>query len=184
MIVTVYGLIAWAVEVMEGLHVVMDNIALKSLQTGAVRLSVLFIVLMLSFAVLNAAEIYKWKDENGRQHFGDNKPRNRVAEQIDIKSTSAVPVFPIEGERKKRQQRLLRLFEQEREEANIEAQRKKQHKLRSQKNCAFARDRLRSLERAAYVYDLDKQGKRVILPQDRHQASVTAAHKKVERWCR
>ncbi|MCP4409033.1 MAG: DUF4124 domain-containing protein [Gammaproteobacteria bacterium] len=162
----------------------MDSIGLKMLPMRAVRLSVLLIVLIPVFAVLNAAEIYKWKDENGKLHFGDNKPRDRAAEQIDIKSTSAVPVIPSQDERRKRQQRLLRLFEQEREEANIEAQRKKQHQLRSQKNCAFARDRLRSLERSAYVYDLDKQGNRIILPEDRHQASMSAARKKVEHWCR
>lgn len=48
--------------------------------------------LLLSMAALLsmpiAAEVYKWVDENGNTHFGDQKPENLPAESLDLKITS------------------------------------------------------------------------------------------------
>lgn len=42
----------------------------------------IFAMLFLSTLQLNAAEIYKWTDENGRVHYSDKKPHNQASENV------------------------------------------------------------------------------------------------------
>ena len=44
-------------------------------------LSALFLIELCTFS---HAEIYKWVDENGKIHFGDNKPETMKAEKISL----------------------------------------------------------------------------------------------------
>ena len=131
----------------------------------------------------HATGIYKWVDEHGKVHYGD-KPSVKTAEEIDIKGqNSGVQPTPTEAQRRIRQQRLLNVFQEDREAARARAQKEKQREAHAQRNCNLARDRLRSLSQAAYLYDLDKQGNRVILPDQKKEKAISDTQAAVNRWC-
>ncbi|MGQ0586245.1 MAG: DUF4124 domain-containing protein [Gammaproteobacteria bacterium] len=48
---------------------------------------VTLLVLLLSVTAASAAEVYKWKDKDGRVHYGD-KPKDQPADSVIIESSS------------------------------------------------------------------------------------------------
>jgi hypothetical protein len=48
---------------------------------------IIVLSLLLACAVASAAEVYKWKDKDGRVHYGD-KPKSGQAEALDIEPSS------------------------------------------------------------------------------------------------
>ncbi|MFC3115365.1 DUF4124 domain-containing protein [Cellvibrio fontiphilus] len=68
------------------------------------------LVLGSGISPLQAAEVYKYKDANGKWHFTDKKPKNTEAESLKLKSTSAKkvePVFYVHKDEAKNQQQLM-----------------------------------------------------------------------------
>lgn len=57
--------------------------------THVLLISISFFLLMPLHPVTNAAEIYKYKDENGKWVFTDKEPLNEEAETINVKSAAA-----------------------------------------------------------------------------------------------
>lgn len=141
----------------------------------------LIVVLLVVGTPVWAAGVYKWVDEQGRVHYGD-KPQGGQAESVDVKSepgTSSAPAVDLDQTR----QRLLQAYEEERlereqkrAEAAKEAERRKQ-------NCARAKDELRNLETASYLYDFDEKGERVILNDAEHARALARARADVKEWC-
>ena len=82
------------------------------------------ILIILLIPPLCYAEIYKWTDENGGVHYGE-RPSNPNSEKIEIKSSTSQPDEGLEKHRKK-QQKLLQSYEDERAE-------KKQQKAEDEK---------------------------------------------------
>ena len=135
------------------------------------------------FAPVGAGSIYKWTDSNGKVHYGD-KPRS-TAEEISITPHPAGPVTqPTDAERKELRQRLLNMYQEERERARVDAEKEKKLRTQAAKNCALSRDRLRNLERSAYVYRLDEQGDRVVLSDQHREEAIRAARQAIARWCK
>jgi hypothetical protein len=131
----------------------------------------------------HATGIYKWVDARGNVHYGD-KPAVETVEKLNFKAQGSGAPPPNEAERRARQRRLLNVFQEEREAARSRAQKEKQRKARAQRNCNLARDRLRNLRHAAYLYDLDKQGNRVILSDQKREQAISDTQAAVTRWCR
>jgi hypothetical protein len=131
----------------------------------------------------HATGIYKWVDARGNVHYGD-KPTVETVEKLNIKAQRSGIPPPNEAERRARQRRLLNVFQEEREAARAQAQKEKQRKARTQRNCNLARDRLRNLRHAAYLYDLDKQGNRVILSDQKREQAISDTQAAVTRWCK
>ena len=143
---------------------------------------VLFSAWLFSWST-HATGVYKWVDARGNVHYGD-KPSAGTVEEIDIKAQGSGTPPPNEAERRARQRRLLNVYQEEREAARAKAQKEKQNKARAQKNCNLARDRLRNLRRAAYLYDLDKEGNRVILSDQKREKTISDTQAAVKRWCK
>lgn len=133
--------------------------------------------------ITHATGIYKWVDERGKVHYGD-KPPTETVEKIDIKAQGSGAPAPDESERRIQQRRLLNMFQEEREAARARVHKEKQRKARAQKNCNIARDRLRSLRQAAYLYNLDEQGKRVIISDEKRKLAISDAQAAVNDWCK
>ena len=43
-----------------------------------------FLLSLFLYSFSLSAEVYKWTDENGRTHFGDQPPLNQLSESIDL----------------------------------------------------------------------------------------------------
>jgi hypothetical protein len=142
--------------------------------------------LFLGWASLaSAAGVYKWVDEQGRVHYGERPPVRTQAQEMQIKE-APLEDLPVEDDgaaRSDTTQRLLRAFEDEREQKKAQQQKRRDEQEKRQRNCALARDRLRRYQSASSLYNLDKQGERRFLSDAERTAYEQSAQQDVARWC-
>ncbi|GAB4295445.1 MAG: DUF4124 domain-containing protein [Thiohalomonadaceae bacterium] len=148
------------------------------------QLRLLLSLLTLCLSPAFAAGVYKWVDEQGQVHFGERPPARTQAQELQLKVPAAAPAAaPTEAERRDNEQRLLRAFEEEREQKKAQERKNREDQARRERNCAIARDRLRRYRSAGSLYDLDRQGNRVTLDEDQRAAAEQRAEQEVARWC-
>jgi hypothetical protein len=58
--------------------------------------TLLAIVAIVSCATAMAGEVYKWKDKDGRVHYGD-KPKAEAAEEVEVRPSGAGGIGPAAG---------------------------------------------------------------------------------------
>jgi len=80
--------------------------------------SIIALSVLLVCAAASAGEVYKWKDKDGRVHYGD-KPKDAAAESVMVESGSGSGV-PSEGEAA----RVAREAECQKKKAQLEGYRK------------------------------------------------------------
>ena len=111
---------------------------------------ILFIIFSL-FCVCNAsAEVYKWIDENGKIVYGD-KPISSDANKIKIKKTPVQD--PVVQQRNERQNKLLDVMKQERDERDALKKEEKEEKDKQKKMCEDARKDLKKTKEASFLYE-------------------------------
>ncbi len=130
------------------------------------------------------AGVYRWVDDQGRVHFGDKPPDKERAESIDT-TASPAPARPAPNaaERRDKQQRLLRAWEEERRQREEAQAKNKEEQERRENNCRIARDRLRSYRDAGYLYDLDAKGERRVFSYAERDAAIKEMEAAVAQWC-
>lgn len=144
-------------------------------------LCLLFISLSLQ------AEVYKWKDSDGRIHFSDRKP-SEVAEEVALKPSISEEEIEQASKKSKefvsRQQR-KNAFQKE-EAAKIRKQeREKAHKLAEQKNyCGKAKRELRILKAGVAVYRTNKAGERAYIGDVQRESEIKEWNRTIRKYCK
>lgn len=134
------------------------------------RLILLALCALLLAATGLAAPIYKWKDADGQVHLEDRlppqgevqvirPPQPYLGEPEAEASGAATPGSPTADE-----QAAARAAER-------------------QRMCAQSRERLAQGEAAERMYELDDQGNRVYLSEDRVEAHLAELRAAVASWC-
>lgn len=54
----------------------------KSMRMSTVK-KMAMVLLVASYCAVPAADVYKWKDDNGKLHFGDKAPAEKSAQEIE-----------------------------------------------------------------------------------------------------
>ena len=133
------------------------------------------------------AEIYKWVDENGNVQFGDKPAADTDAEKVIIKEAAPVSTDPDAKALIERQNKLLRIMEEERreneKERKLAREKEKKEKETRKENCALAIDYKRNLDVSGPIYDLDEEGNRVYLTEEENKAERQRAEEQVAKWC-
>ncbi|GGY43442.1 hypothetical protein GCM10011297_15310 [Bacterioplanes sanyensis] len=123
----------------------------------------------LVLANVAAADVYRWTDEEGRVHFGDQPPRaTQQAEKVNIQ----VPQSTGNGvsfERRQRQQEMLQSWQQER---NTKREKREMERAKKEKQEALCKQLLAEkleAERSTHVYKLNDQGEREYFDEEKAQ---------------
>jgi hypothetical protein len=144
---------------------------------------------MLAFSLpAGSAEIYKWTDDEGRVHYGDEAPSDSIPE---FKIKPPPVVLPdkayqdvlSEQQHKVKQRKLLESFEAERREQQQAEQERQRMAAIRQQNCKTARARLRSAQNANLIYDRDKQGNRIFYNKAQRKQYLLRLRSEVSQWC-
>lgn len=143
----------------------------------------LFIVFLVVQAVNVNAEIYKWIDENGRVHYDDKPPVTEKKELMDI-NEEANSVEVLSADRADKRKKLLDAIDEDRQLKKDKEEKAKKKKTELTKKCHHARDNLKSYQRSSYVYDLDKDGNRVVLPSSARDSIIASLKKQIEANCK
>jgi hypothetical protein len=141
-------------------------------------------LLLLSQAV--SGGIYRWVDENGRVHFSD-RPVAEEAEQVEIRNStppsSGREARPATAdERRVKQQKLLDVYRQEREEKAEARKKAKQEEAEREKRCAYARDRLQRY-RVSRIYEPQADGSRRFYSDAERETAIANLEKQVRQSC-
>jgi len=141
----------------------------------------LSVILLLSGGVSAHAETYRWVDDSGQVHYGDQQ---QGEESRAIKSystpgnTQAAP-----QDRMDKTRRLLNAYRLEREQKREQQAEQKEQQEKRKKNCNRARDNVRRYNSYGSIYRLDKDGNRVYLSEQERDSLLQRSREKVERWC-
>ncbi|RKZ49965.1 MAG: hypothetical protein DRQ48_04070 [Gammaproteobacteria bacterium] len=141
-----------------------------------------FIITFFLFCVSNAnAEVYKWTDENGKVVYGD-KPRSSDADKIKIKSAPVQD--PVVQGRNERQNKLLNVMQQERDERNVLKKEEKGKKEEQMKICAEARKELQEIKDASFLYrPTDDPNNPEIITDEERKAEELKYKKYIKKYC-
>ncbi len=146
-----------------------------------------FFLASVFFSVCLAADVYKWKDLNGKIHFSDRDPNQsaeRVALRPDIGEERAEQARKESKEFVYRQQRKSD-FQKEEIEKVKKLEREKEHKLAEQKNyCSKAKRELRMLKAAVPVYRTDKTGERRYVDDAQREAEIKEWSRNIRGYCK
>lgn len=142
-----------------------------------------FVTTLLQAPGIQAAEVYRWVDADGRVQFGDRPPADAQAEQIEVGDQE-----PISGDldqRRERRERLLDVMEEERAREDRAMAEDAEQESRRRANCAKATETARQLEDARFIYEPtdDPYNPRVLDDAERTRAAERA-RRDVEEWCR
>jgi len=135
------------------------------------------------FSVEAFADIYKWVDENGRIHYDDKPPLTNKKELMNINEENNA-VKAISDDRADKRKKLLDAIDEDRQKKKEQEEKDKKKKAKLTKRCHHARDSLKSYERSASVYDLDKDGNRVTLPGSVRENIIAKLKKQIEQNCK
>jgi len=152
-------------------------------KSGLKVFSVLVFVLSSQFV---SAGVYKWTDENGNVHYGDNPSKqpsvqkNTTEIQINTQSKSGITNSSVQKEKR---DRMIQVLEEDRKER--EAKRKKYYaeKNKRLKRCASLKDRLRRYKDANSVYKVDKKGERKYYSNEERAGKESALKKQINKTC-
>lgn len=138
-------------------------------------------VLLLGCGVASAAGVYKWVDENGKVHYGD-QPGNSSVREIILPAAPA----PDENQRahEQKQKKLLQVFEEERQEKREQEAKAKAETQKREQECTLAKARLKNYEQAGELTTKDKDGRERTLSKPEYRQALEDAKQAVEHWCR
>lgn len=146
--------------------------------------SVLLFILLTPLSL--HAGVYKWVDDNGKVHYGDQPQSSHPGVELNIDVTS--PVSRGSGEdqlsREEKRERLLQSMEEDR--LDKQEQREKQKALRAQnrQKCNRYRDRMRHYQRANALYKLDQDGNRVYITDTDRAKATKKLQAQIDRYCK
>lgn len=146
------------------------------------RLAAVLVLALVLAGIPAVAEVYKWTDADGNVHYGDRPPSSA---QEPRSLTLPPPPTPDadQGERGRRQRRLLEAFDAERAERDrleteaAEAKREQAHK------CEQARRTLANFERANILYTTDDNGARIYMSDGARQRAAADVRSWIRKYC-
>jgi hypothetical protein len=137
----------------------------------------------LLFGVLSVqAAAYRWVDEKGQVHFGD-QPGGSQSQQIKTRPGSATPRADQQRRIEKTYQ-LLDAYETDRRRKQEQKAKRKEQAEKQKRNCALARDRQRQYTDAGRIYRLDNDGKRSYMSDQERESLLQRSRENVARWCK
>ncbi|MGB5729597.1 MAG: DUF4124 domain-containing protein [Thiogranum sp.] len=140
----------------------------------------LLIALLLSGQLSVHAEVYRWVDEKGQVHFGDQA---REASTRAIKPHSSPPTHGNQQQRMQKTRKLLNAYQIERQQAREQKAKQKEQAEKRKKDCIQARDNLRNYTNYGNIYNLGEDGKREYLSEQERAALVQRSRETVARLC-
>ena len=138
------------------------------------------VALLLSAQLSARAEVYRWVDDKGQVHFGDQarEARTRVIQQ-----RSTAPAPDDQQLRMQKTRRLLNAYQAERQQAREQKAKQEEQARERKRNCARARDNLRKYTDYGSIYRLADDGKREYLSDQERVALLQRSREAVAHWC-
>lgn len=150
----------------------------------------LVLIAALAFSAGAAAQLYKWKDQNGHMQYGDTPPPGVDATRMRAPSGGTPPSAPegkkAEGGKSEKPlspEAAFRKRQQDREAAEQKDARERAQAEQKRANCDQAQAQLRTLQSGIRISSVNAAGERVIMEDDQRAAETQKAQRAVAEWC-
>ena len=140
-------------------------------------------LLLCLFTTVVYGEIFKWVDEQGNTHYGDKPSTDSSATQLNIPEPQVKKESPDVQDRDERRRRLADVMQEDRLKKKEEQKQAYEKKSELDKKCVYAKDQLRRYEESGYLYNLDKDGNRVQLPDEHRTAAINDLRAQIKTHC-
>ncbi len=128
------------------------------------------------------AEVYKWVDENGQVHYGE-QPGNTGAEKITIRQNETTKPRPINKAEEDAAESGKKNTDQQAEEfgewEEVPPSQKEKRKL-----CNEAKSDLAAINSRGRMREINEKGEYIYLTEPERQQRISAAQKKQREFCR
>ncbi len=128
------------------------------------------------------AEVYKWVDENGQVHYGE-QPGNNGAEKITIRQNETTKPRPINKAEEDAAESGKKNTDQQAEEfgewEEVPPSQKEKRKL-----CNEAKSDLAAINSRGRMREINEKGEYIYLTEQQRQQRISAAQKKQREFCR
>lgn len=139
------------------------------------------LILFIGLTPMANAEIYKWIDEQGGVNYGDKPITNSESLELDTEKKGHINTGTSREEKRKN---LLDAMQEDKYRAQKEQKKSREQKKQQERGCVLAKDRLARFERASYLYDLDKEGNRVIATKEDRSKRTSQLRKNIRKHCK
>lgn len=125
--------------------------------------------------------IYRWTDAQGKVHFSDQPPEERITSEEVSDQLS-----PLNRDSSTQEtQKLQQVFQQETPEEKVLQQQEKnqqqQRDRKTKKTCQQATQKLRRLQ--GRVYFVDKKGKEIVVSEEERAERAQRLEQEIRRYC-
>lgn len=149
------------------------------------------VILLLFFIAAGpsrAGGIYKWVDEEGVVHYGEQPPPEG-ARELRIRSggeteSSAESPTAAPADLKTQRDKMIQALQQERLARQEEKQKQRKEQRQHKMQCARAKDTLRQYKSAGSLYRLDADGQRHVLPDAARQQEIRRLQAEIKKRCK
>ena len=146
----------------------------------------LLFLLTLTVTLPVAAQVYSWKDENGRIHYSDTPPSGVDTKRVPGTRSAPTPATPASTQKTTAEKELE--FRQRREaaaEAEAKAAKEKEIEDARMEACAQARNHLAALDSGERLREIDsKTGETTYLNDERRAAEKARVQKQIDTNCK
>ncbi len=144
--------------------------------------TLLALILCATLPASGQAQVYSWKDADGKVHYGDRPP---VERQAASRKLAPPPPVDAEAERKAFNERQMNAHEQrqQKQEAVEKSESEQKRAAQYADNCRQAKGNLAALEAGQVDFIIGADGKRKALVGPARDAEVAKARKLVSEWC-
>ena len=137
------------------------------------------------------AQIYQWRDADGKVHYSDHPPANAPKQERTLAPRGLAPApaaaATAQSARASSYQEQDAAFKQrqvEREEAQVQQKKEEAEAANRRRNCEMARGNVRNLQATGRQVRFDpKTGERIYLSDDEIAQAMRDAQRAVDDWC-
>jgi len=128
------------------------------------------------------ADVYKWKDAEGKIHFGDQPPIKAKSEKLEI-DTQDKGVYQPSGDYRRKQEKLLKVYEEERKVKQVKQAEVKEKKRKLEVSCKRAKKYEARYERASRFYREKEDGTRIYMSDEERKLAENGLQSYLKRFC-
>lgn len=149
--------------------------------TAEARVRVAAVLLLGLLPLTCAAQVYQYKDAQGRTVFSDTPPpgANATKKNLNVPQPS--------GDAARSTQDKLQEFQKRREdrlEAESKAAKEQAEKDKAAENCTRARNRLTALQSGQRIVRFNAQGEKEYIDDPTREKEIASAQQSVAEWCK
>ncbi len=138
-------------------------------------------VLLFGLPLACSAQVYQYKDAQGRPVFSDTPPpgANATKKNLNVPQPS--------GDAARATQDKLQDFQKRRDErleAESKAAKEQQEKDRAAENCTRARNRLTALQSGQRIVRFNAQGEKEYIDDPTREKEIASTQQSVAEWCK